>query len=85
MQLHVEYTISFRKKEIERRMIKILMVEDDLAFGTLIQTWLKKKGFDVVRATSVKAALQLLNEDSKKDLILSDLRLPDHDGLTLLN
>lgn len=60
------------------------MVEDDLAFGTLIQTWLKK-GFDVVRATSVKAALQLLNEDSKKDLILSDLRLPDHDGLTLLN
>ena len=61
------------------------MVEDDLAFGTLIQTWLKKKGFDVVRATSVKAALQLLNEDSKKDLILSDLRLPDHDGLTLLN
>ena len=85
MQLHVEYSISFRKKEIERRMIKILMVEDDLAFGTLIQTWLKKKGFDVVRATSVKAALQLLNEDSKKDLILSDLRLPDHDGLTLLN
>ncbi len=61
------------------------MVEDDLALGTLIQTWLKKKGFDVVRATSVKAALQLLNEDSKKDLILSDLRLPDHDGLTLLN
>ena len=61
------------------------MVEDDLAFGTLIQTWLKKKGFDVARATSVKAALQLLNEDSKKDLILSDLRLPDHDGLTLLN
>ena len=66
-------------------MTKILIVEDDLAFGTMIQTWLKKKGFEVDKATSVKAALQLLEDDSQRDLILSDLRLPDHDGLTLLN
>ena len=66
-------------------MTKILIVEDDLAFGTMIQTWLRKKGFEVEKATSVKAALTLLEEDSQRDLILSDLRLPDHDGLTLLN
>ena len=65
-------------------MTKILIVEDDLAFGTMIQAWLKKKGFEVEKATSVKAALDLLEEDSERDLILSDLRLPDHDGLTLL-
>lgn len=65
-------------------MAKILIVEDDLAFGTMIQAWLKKKGFEVEKATSVKAALDLLEEDNKRDLILSDLRLPDHDGLTLL-
>jgi len=65
-------------------MAKLLIVEDDLAFGTMIQTWLKKKGFDVERATSVGAALRLLEEDSQRDLILSDLRLPDHDGLVLL-
>ena len=65
-------------------MAKILIVEDDLTFGTMIQTWLKKKGFEVEKATSVKSALSLLEEDSKRDLILSDLRLPDHDGLTLL-
>ena len=34
-------------------MKRILIVEDDLAFGTMIQTWLKKKGFDVERVTSV--------------------------------
>lgn len=28
-------------------MEKILIVEDDIAFGTMIQTWLKKKGFEV--------------------------------------
>ena len=65
-------------------MAKLLIVEDDLAFGTMIQTWLKKKGFDVDKATSVGAALHLLEEDEQKDLILSDLRLPDHDGLVLL-
>ena len=65
-------------------MAKILIVEDDLAFGTMIQAWLKKKGFEVEKATSVKAALDLLEEDNKRDLILSDLRLPDHDGLALL-
>lgn len=65
-------------------MAKILMIEDDLAFGTMIQTWLRKKGFEVEKATSVGAALRLLQEDSQRDLILSDLRLPDHDGLTTL-
>ena len=65
-------------------MAKILIVEDDLAFGTMIQAWLKKKGFEVEKATSGKAALDLLEEDNKRDLILSDLRLPDHDGLSLL-
>lgn len=65
-------------------MAKILIIEDDLAFGTMIQTWLRKKGFEVEKATSVGAALRLLQEDSQRDLILSDLRLPDHDGLTTL-
>ena len=65
-------------------MTKILIVEDDLAFGTMIQTWLRKKGFEVDKATSVGAALKLLQDDAQRDLILSDLRLPDHDGLMLL-
>ena len=65
-------------------MAKILIVEDDLAFGTMIQTWLRKKGFEVEKATSVGAALKLLQDDDQRDLILSDLRLPDHDGLVLL-
>ena len=32
-------------------MTRILIVEDDIAFGTMMQTWLKKKGFDVDKAT----------------------------------
>ena len=66
-------------------MEKILIVEDDIAFGTMIQTWLKKKGFEVEKATSVKAAIQIYEKtENGFDLVLSDLRLPDHDGIFLL-
>lgn len=67
-------------------MKQILIVEDDLAFGTMLQTWLKKKGFDVEKVTNVGAAARWLTEGGADsvNLILSDLRLPDHDGLFLL-
>lgn len=64
-------------------MPHILIVEDDIAFGTMLQTWLRKKGFEVDKATSVGAAVKML-VDNAADLVLSDLRLPDHDGLRLL-
>ena len=65
-------------------MTRILIVEDDIAFGTMMQTWLKKKGFDVDKATSVGAAVRLIGDKPAYDLVLSDLRLPDRDGLELL-
>ena len=67
-------------------MQQILIVEDDIAFGTMLQTWLRRKGFEVEKATSVGAAVKLLTGTFGKevDLVLSDLRLPDHDGLRLL-
>ena len=65
-------------------MRHILIVEDDIAFGTMLQTWLRRKGFEVDKATSVGAAVKLRVDMKSVDLVLSDLRLPDHDGLRLL-
>ena len=62
----------------------ILIVEDDLTFSTMLKTWLWKKGFEVETAsTQAKARKQIGTRDF--DLILSDLRLPDQDGLSLLS
>lgn len=66
-------------------MASILIVEDDLTYATMMQTWLRKKGFTVERASSVSAAARAVTDGTGFDLILSDLRLPDHDGLFLLN
>lgn len=66
-------------------MDSLLIVEDDIAYSTMMQTWLKKKGFDVDKVSSVKAAAKKINSDKQYHLVLSDLRLPDHDGLFLLD
>lgn len=53
-------------------------------FSLMLRTWLGKKGFQVETAGNVASARKLLSNRSF-DLILSDLRLPDGDGLSLLS
>lgn len=65
-------------------MSHLLIVEDDLTFSLMLKTWLGKQGFGVETAGSVRAAVRLLLERRPFDLVLSDLRLPDEDGLYLL-
>lgn len=62
----------------------ILIVEDDLTFSTMLKTWLGKKGFEVETASTQAKARKQLGTRSF-DLILSDLRLPDQDGMNLLS
>lgn len=65
-------------------MPHLLIVDDDLTLAIMLRTWLNKQGFEVETASSVKAAGKKLLEDGPFDLVLSDLRLPDEDGLFLL-
>ena len=65
-------------------MRSILIVEDDITFSLMLTTWLGKKGFRVQSVSSVKEAKQRM-EGSFYDLVLSDLRLPDSDGIALLH
>lgn len=65
-------------------MPHLLIVDDDLTLAIMLRTWLSKQGFEVETASSVKAAGKKLLEDGPFDLVLSDLQLPDEDGLFLL-
>ena len=64
-------------------MPSILIVEDDLTYSLMLTTWLGKKGFQPHAVSSVADA-KLWLAKSPTDLILSDLRLPDEDGMNLL-
>lgn len=64
-------------------MPSILIIEDDITFSLMLKTWLGKKGFEVKALSSVSDAKRQI-ESVNYDLILSDLRLPDGDGIDLL-
>lgn len=64
-------------------MKRILIVEDDVTFAVMMKTWLARKGFQVEQATSVGEAEKQISK-LLPDLILSDLRLPDKEGIELL-
>lgn len=64
-------------------MAKILLVDDDTTFCLMLKTWLTKRGFEVEEAFSCREALNKLKR-MKRDIVLTDLRLPDEDGMYLL-
>lgn len=61
----------------------ILIVEDDASFGVMLQTWLKKNDYEAVLATRYAQAKKEITSRNI-DLILTDLRLPDGDGILLM-
>lgn len=64
-------------------MERILIVDDDLTFALMLRTWLSKQGFEVETVSTVAAARKALSGASFS-LVLSDMRLPDEDGIALL-
>jgi len=64
-------------------MAKILLIEDDVPFCKLLEKFLLKKSFDVVTAFSGSEAKDKL-KTTDFNLIITDLRLPDYDGITLM-
>jgi DNA-binding response OmpR family regulator len=60
----------------------ILLAEDDVNLGTLLQTFLKSKGYDVTLAENGARAFQLFGE-SNFDFCIFDVMMPEMDGFTL--
>ena len=62
---------------------KILVIDDDTAFCVMLKTFLQKKGFDVTNAFNGQEAEEYINKQVF-DVVLTDIRLPDSDGLKIL-
>src|SRR3989337_2805745 len=61
----------------------ILVIDDEPALRSVLCTMLEVFGYSVVEAGSATFALTLL-EEITPDLILTDIMMPDMDGLTLI-
>ncbi len=62
---------------------QIHIVEDDVAFGKMLTSFLERKGFNVTVSLSGEKARKTISE-SNFDLLITDLKLPDDSGLDLL-
>lgn len=61
----------------------LLIVDDEKNSRDGLQQYLEAQNFDVLTASSGEEALQLYTKE-KPDLVLSDIRMPGMDGVTLL-
>jgi len=65
-------------------MSKVLIVDDDVTFCLMLDTFLQKNGFEVQQSFSFAEAIKRI-KSFNPDIILTDLRLPDRDGLDILH
>ena len=61
--------------------MKILLVEDDTALRGALEELLSREGYEVIKASNVRSAVEAMNPEI--DLAMLDVGLPDGDGVSL--
>lgn len=71
-----------KEKDVKHAAAHILLVDDDPSLLKLLGMRLESRGYRVTTAESGRQALECLAED-RPDLVLSDLRMDEMDGMAL--
>src|ERR1051325_11385036 len=64
--------------------MKVLIVDDEEVLRDVLETVLRREGFDVSMAASGEEALAVLDEDDNIDLVILDIMLPGISGIDTL-
>jgi two-component system chemotaxis response regulator CheY len=64
-------------------MAQILVVDDSSTVRNEVSDFLKKNGMDVITAVDGRDGLTKLKSDPKVKLIVTDVNMPNMDGLTM--
>ena len=62
----------------------VLVVDDSVSMRQMVTFTLKGAGFDVVEAGDGKEAVDKLNGGAKPNLVITDLNMPNMDGISLI-
>src|SRR5258708_19702603 len=77
--------LSRLEQEAAPRPPTVLVVDDDRAVRDVLSAVLRDEGYPVRQAPSADEALELLRGDGTVPLVLCDMKMPEHDGLWLLD
>lgn len=64
--------------------ITVLVVDDEKNLLVLLERVLKKEGYEVLSAANAEEALQVMDQ-SQVDIVLTDIKMPGMDGITLMD
>lgn len=62
----------------------ILIVDDSSSLRTIVKMSLTRAGFDVIEASDGRDALARLDQAAKVHLVVSDVNMPNMDGIAFL-
>lgn len=65
--------------------VKILLVDDSLVVRKYVGTLLTKSGYEVILKTDGLEALNFLENENRPDIIISDIEMPNMDGIELIS
>ena len=65
-------------------MGRIIVIEDNTIYSDFVCRLLESKGYQSVSASTCNGARKLFAQMREDDIVLADLRLPDGDGIALL-
>ena len=82
LKIALPYTVYFYVS-LNTMAQRIHIVEDDVAFGKMLTSFLERKGYEISISLTGQSARKSLRENSFEFLI-TDLKLPDDSGLDLL-
>jgi len=68
---------------LKEKKLRILLVEDDISTSLIITSMLTQAGASVTTASNGRQALESLANNRSIDLILTDIMMPEVDGIEL--
>jgi DNA-binding response OmpR family regulator len=66
---------------MRKDMARILIIDDDDQVRKMLRLTLTAAGFDVVEAPDGKVAMKLFHQDPLVDLVITDLIMPEKEGI----
>ena len=65
-------------------MGRVIVIEDNIIYSDFVCRLLENKGFNCMATSTCNGARKLFSKMQEDDIVLADLRLPDGDGIALL-
>ena len=65
-------------------MGRVIVVEDNIIYSDFVCRLLESKGYPSVSTSTCNGARKLFAKMQEDDIVLADMRLPDGDGIALL-